>query len=172
MPAPELCLDQQPEPLAPNQPVAIPALAARWQAKMFGSHLIQTQPVIDVTGTGHELLYSLPSHPQFFPSFSSLRAMNQPATNSGETREVSQVVEHLFRHESGKMVATLTRIFGIEHLSLVEDVVQECARCRRGRFTESPGIPPRGSCGVRETSRWTLSGAKRFSATRKPKSSG
>src|SRR5439155_27015943 len=39
--------------------------------------------------------------------------------------EVSQVVEHLFRHEGGKMVATLTRIFGLEHLSLAEDVVQE-----------------------------------------------
>ena len=39
--------------------------------------------------------------------------------------EVSQVVEHLFRHESAKMVATLTRIFGIEHLGLAEDVVQE-----------------------------------------------
>lgn len=35
------------------------------------------------------------------------------------------MVEHLFRHESGKMVATLTRIFGVEHLSLAEDVVQE-----------------------------------------------
>jgi RNA polymerase sigma factor (sigma-70 family) len=39
--------------------------------------------------------------------------------------QVSQVVEHLFRHEAGKMVATLTRIFGLEHLTLAEDVVQE-----------------------------------------------
>jgi RNA polymerase sigma factor (sigma-70 family) len=39
--------------------------------------------------------------------------------------EVSQVVEHLFRHEAAKMVATLTGIFGIEHLTLAEDVVQE-----------------------------------------------
>jgi RNA polymerase sigma factor (sigma-70 family) len=37
---------------------------------------------------------------------------------------VSQVVEHLFRHEAGKMVSTLTRIFGLEHLTLAEDVVQ------------------------------------------------
>jgi RNA polymerase sigma-70 factor (ECF subfamily) len=35
------------------------------------------------------------------------------------------VVEHLFRHEAGKMVATLTRIFGLDHLTLAEDVVQE-----------------------------------------------
>ena len=39
--------------------------------------------------------------------------------------DVSELVEHLFRHEAGKMVATLTGIFGIEHLSLAEDVVQE-----------------------------------------------
>ena len=39
--------------------------------------------------------------------------------------EISAVVEHLFRHEAGKMVATLTGIFGIEHLTLAEDVVQE-----------------------------------------------
>src|SRR4030095_509319 len=39
--------------------------------------------------------------------------------------EVSGVVEHLFRHEAGKMVATVTKIFGIEHLTLAEDVVQE-----------------------------------------------
>jgi DNA-directed RNA polymerase specialized sigma24 family protein len=42
-----------------------------------------------------------------------------------QTPEVSQVVEHLFRHEAGKMVATLARIFGLEHLTLAEDVVQE-----------------------------------------------
>lgn len=35
------------------------------------------------------------------------------------------VVNHLFRHESGKMIAVLTRIFGIHNLELVEDVVQE-----------------------------------------------
>ena len=39
--------------------------------------------------------------------------------------EISELVEHLFRHEAGKMVSTLTRIFGIEHLNLAEDVVQE-----------------------------------------------
>lgn len=46
-------------------------------------------------------------------------------TESPLSGEVPQVVEHLFRHESGKLVATLTRIFGVEHLTLAEDVVQE-----------------------------------------------
>ena len=36
-----------------------------------------------------------------------------------------QIVDHLFRHESGKMIAVLTRIFGMHNLSLAEDVVQE-----------------------------------------------
>ena len=35
------------------------------------------------------------------------------------------MVEHFFRHETGKMISTLARIFGIEHLNLAEDVVQE-----------------------------------------------
>lgn len=36
-----------------------------------------------------------------------------------------QIVNHLFRHESGRMVAVLTRIFGLHNLQLAEDVVQE-----------------------------------------------
>ena len=37
----------------------------------------------------------------------------------------SQLFTHLFRHESGRMVAVLTRIFGLHNLQLAEDVVQE-----------------------------------------------
>ncbi len=39
--------------------------------------------------------------------------------------EPAQLVNHLFRHESGRMVAVLTRIFGLHNLQLAEDVVQE-----------------------------------------------
>lgn len=39
--------------------------------------------------------------------------------------DVGQLVDHLFRRESGRMVAGLTRIFGPAHLDLAEDVVQE-----------------------------------------------
>ena len=38
---------------------------------------------------------------------------------------INQLSEDLFRHESGKMIAVLTKIFGTEHLDLSEDVVQE-----------------------------------------------
>jgi RNA polymerase sigma-70 factor (ECF subfamily) len=38
---------------------------------------------------------------------------------------VAELAENLFRHEAGKLVATLTRIFGLDRLRLAEDVVQE-----------------------------------------------
>ena len=37
---------------------------------------------------------------------------------------MNQLVDHFFRHESGKLVSLLTRVFGLHHLDLVEDVVQ------------------------------------------------
>lgn len=42
-----------------------------------------------------------------------------------KANQVDQRVDHLFRHQAGQMVSTLTRIFGADHLELVEDVVQE-----------------------------------------------
>lgn len=50
---------------------------------------------------------------------------SEPQAAGVQPAEISAVVEHLFRHEAGKMVATLTNIFGPEHLTLAEDVVQE-----------------------------------------------
>ena len=40
-------------------------------------------------------------------------------------KNVPEVVDHLFRYQAGQVVASLTRIFGAEHLDLVEDVVQD-----------------------------------------------
>ncbi len=37
----------------------------------------------------------------------------------------SKVVDHLFRHQYGKMIAVLTRFFGLAHLELIEDAVQD-----------------------------------------------
>ena len=42
-----------------------------------------------------------------------------------EQESVVQLVDHLFRHQSGKMIAVLTRIFGMHNLEMIEDVVQE-----------------------------------------------
>src|SRR5437016_7596984 len=66
--------------------------------------------------------------------------------------EVSKVVEHLFRHEAGKMVATLAGIFGIEHLSLAEDVVQE-ALARALQTWPFYGIPKNPSAWIMRASR-------------------
>ncbi len=38
---------------------------------------------------------------------------------------VNQLVGHLFRHESGKMAAVLTRIVGLQNLDLAQDLVQD-----------------------------------------------
>lgn len=38
---------------------------------------------------------------------------------------MTQLTDHLFRRESGKMVSVLTHIFGTEHLQMAEDVVQD-----------------------------------------------
>jgi RNA polymerase sigma factor (sigma-70 family) len=38
---------------------------------------------------------------------------------------IEQTVEHLFRHEWGKLVSTLTKVFGVHNLQLAEDVVQD-----------------------------------------------
>jgi RNA polymerase sigma factor (sigma-70 family) len=39
--------------------------------------------------------------------------------------EIPQLIDHLFRREAGRMVSSLSRIFGPERLGLAEDVVQE-----------------------------------------------
>lgn len=38
---------------------------------------------------------------------------------------INTLTDHLFRHESGKMVAVLTKIFGTENLETAEDVIQQ-----------------------------------------------
>ena len=42
-----------------------------------------------------------------------------------ELPEIKPVIDHLFRHESGKLVAILTRIFGTHQIDMAEDVVQD-----------------------------------------------
>jgi RNA polymerase sigma factor (sigma-70 family) len=66
--------------------------------------------------------------------------------------EVTGIVEHLFRHEGAKMVAILTRIFGIEHLNLAEDVVQE-ALARALQTWPFYGVPKNPSAWIMRASR-------------------
>jgi RNA polymerase sigma factor (sigma-70 family) len=50
------------------------------------------------------------------------------------------LVDHLFRQEAGKMISYLTRIFGLNHLDMAEDVVQDTL-CRALELWPIHGIP-------------------------------
>lgn len=39
--------------------------------------------------------------------------------------DTEQLIDHLFRHQSGKMVAVLTHVVGLKNLHLIEDLVQD-----------------------------------------------
>lgn len=40
-------------------------------------------------------------------------------------QELPELVDHLFRHQAGRMIATLVRVFGPRHIDLAEEVVQD-----------------------------------------------
>ena len=48
--------------------------------------------------------------------------------------------EHLFRRESGRLIAALTRLFGVHNLAMAEDVAQD-AFCRALEVWKVRGIP-------------------------------
>ena len=60
--------------------------------------------------------------------------------------------EHLFRREAGRLVAILTRLFGIHNLALAEDVVQD-AFCRALETWKFHGMP-------KNPSAWLMTTAK------------
>ncbi len=60
--------------------------------------------------------------------------------------------EHLFRREAGRIVATLTRIFGVQNLALAEDVVQD-AFCRALEVWKFRGIPENPSAWLMATAK-------------------
>ncbi len=60
--------------------------------------------------------------------------------------------EHLFRRESGRMVAALTRIFGVHNLALAEDVVQD-AFCRALEVWKARGVPDNPSAWLMATAK-------------------
>ncbi|MEO6327437.1 MAG: sigma-70 family RNA polymerase sigma factor, partial [Ginsengibacter sp.] len=39
--------------------------------------------------------------------------------------KITNLVDHLFRHETGKLISVLTRIFGSHNIELAEDIVQD-----------------------------------------------
>ena len=69
-----------------------------------------------------------------------------------EPEEVSRLTERLFREEAGKLVATLTRHFGVDHLQLAEDVVQE-ALARALRLWPFYGVPKNPAAWLTQTAK-------------------
>ena len=63
-----------------------------------------------------------------------------------------ELSEHLFRRESGRMVAALTRIFGVHNLALAEDVVQD-AFCRALEVWKVRGMPENPSAWLMATAK-------------------
>src|ERR1700756_4820528 len=59
---------------------------------------------------------------------------------------------HFFRHESGRIVAALTRIFGVHNLALAEDVVQD-AFCRALEVWRLRGVPENPSAWLMATAK-------------------
>lgn len=62
---------------------------------------------------------------------------------SAVSENINTSVDHVYRHEAGRLVATLTRIFGIERLDQVEDAVQDALVCalRRWPYERVPENP-------------------------------
>src|SRR5260370_3895812 len=60
--------------------------------------------------------------------------------------------DHLFRREAGRMVSTLTRIFGVHNLALAEDVVQD-AFCRALEVWKFRGVPENPSAWLMATAK-------------------
>lgn len=60
--------------------------------------------------------------------------------------------DHLFRREAGRMVAALTRAFGLHNLALAEDVVQD-AFCRALEVWKLRGVPENPSAWLMRTAK-------------------
>jgi RNA polymerase sigma-70 factor (ECF subfamily) len=63
-----------------------------------------------------------------------------------------QIEPHFFRREAGRMVATLTRLFGVHNLALAEDVVQD-AFCRALEVWRLRGVPDNPSAWLMATAK-------------------
>ncbi len=80
--------------------------------------------------------------------------MTQSGTKSESppAGKVTRLAAHLFREEAGKLVSVLTRIFGIRHLQLAEDVVQE-ALARALQVWPYYGIPDNPAAWLTQTAK-------------------
>lgn len=76
----------------------------------------------------------------------------EPTPRAEDGRRVSALVDHLFRREAGRLVSILTRHFGVRHLHLAEDVVQD-ALVRAMQTWPFTGVPDNPSAWLLQTAR-------------------
>lgn len=57
--------------------------------------------------------------------------------------DINTMIGHLFRHHAGKMASVLSRIFGVSHIDLIEDSIQEAmlTAMKRWPFSGTPENP-------------------------------
>lgn len=79
----------------------------------------------------------VPATPATVATDFSVEASSRPA----------QLVEHFFRHETGRLHGALIRLLGVQNLSLAEDVTQE-AMLRALRHWSMGGVPPNPSAWI------------------------
>ncbi|HEX9202023.1 MAG TPA: sigma-70 family RNA polymerase sigma factor [Acidobacteriaceae bacterium] len=73
-------------------------------------------------------------------------------TQPEENADSAELDPQLFRHEAGRMVVALTRLFGIHNLALAEDAVQD-AFCRAIEVWKFKGVPANPSAWLMATAK-------------------
>ncbi len=68
------------------------------------------------------------------------------------TASTASIDEHLFRREASRMVAALTRVFGVHNLALAEDVVQDAFE-RAAALWGTRGVPDNPAAWLMQTAR-------------------
>ena len=77
----------------------------------------------------------------------SAPAEQRRAVETQPTGAASQLVEHFFRHETGRLHGALVRLLGVHNLSLAEDIAQE-AMLRALRTWSMGGVPANPSAWI------------------------
>ena len=72
--------------------------------------------------------------------------------DASNSPDVTRLVDHLFRREAGRLVAILTRHFGVAHLHLAEDVVQD-ALVKAMQTWPFTGVPQNPSAWLLQTAK-------------------
>ena len=93
------------------------------------------------------------------------RLLEQPvSTRQPDEEGTSALVEHFFRHESGRLVSILARVFGLRNLDLVEDMVQS-ALLEALQSWRTQGVPENPSAWLHRVARNKMHDALRHRET-------